>query len=374
MEDLPFEQQLAWAQAQMTVTRAVCAVLPDMGDVRLAYSGHLSLNIIPALAAFLEHGAQLFLTTCNPSTVRDTVVAYLKRQGAEAHAWKDMPPTAYRTGIEKALAWQPTHTCEMGADLTAGAQAMEVTSIRAALEATGSGISRLSNQALSFPVFNWDDLPVKEGLHNRHMVGLTTWNTFFERTWLSLHGKRVVVVGYGLVGQGVADAARAFGGVVTVVEKEASRRLQARYAGWSTATLADVAHEADVVVAATGVPGVIDAGTLARLKPGCFLINVGHTPDEIDLTTLSKRREVLPHVEACAVGEHDVYLLAGGSMANLTAGRGDSLNAFDVTSAVMVAGVGFIVSEAEGWTPAVHPLPEAVWRQVAVHATTLEGW
>jgi len=34
------------------------------------------------------------------------------------------------------------------------------------------------------------------------MVGLTTWTMFFERTWLSLHGKRVVVVGYGLVGQG----------------------------------------------------------------------------------------------------------------------------------------------------------------------------
>ena len=26
--------------------------------------------------------------------------------------------------------------------------------------------------------FNWDDLPVKEGLHNRHMVGLTAWHTF----------------------------------------------------------------------------------------------------------------------------------------------------------------------------------------------------
>jgi len=120
-------------------------------------------------------------------------------------------------------------------------------------------------------------------------------------------------------------------------------------------------------------PGVVDAGTMALLKPGCFLINVGHTADEIDLSALPERRAVLPFVEACRVGDHEVYLLAGGSMANLTAGHGDSLNAFDITSAVMVAGVGFIATVDEAWPNAVHPLPEAVWRRVAEHAVNLEG-
>ncbi len=374
MEDLPFEQQMAWAEAQMPVTRAVCAQLPDLSEVRLAYSGHLSLNITPALASFLERGARLFLTTCNPSTVRDVVVDYLTDRGAGAHAWKDMPPEAYREGIGKALAWQPTHTCEMGADLSVAAHAAGTTSVRAALEATGSGINRLPGLALRYPVFNWDDLPIKEGLHNRHMVGLTTWNMFFERTWLSLHGKRVVVVGYGLVGQGVAASAKAFGGVVGVVEPDAARRLQARYDGWHTAALPDLAPLADVIVTATGVPGVIDAETIARLKPGCFLINVGHTDDEIDLSALPDRRPVLPHVDACRAGAHEIYLMAGGSMANLTAGHGDSLNAFDVTSAVMAAGVGFIATLDDGWANAVHPLPEAVWQRVAEKAVNEEGW
>ncbi len=374
MHDLPFEQQMAWAEAQMPVTRAVCAQLPDLRDVRLAYSGHLSLNITLALVSFLERGARLFLTTCNPFTVRDAVVEYLKDRGAEAHAWKDMPPKAYRAGIEKALAWQPTHTCEMGADLSVAAHAAGTTSIQAALEATGSGINRLPGLALRYPVFNWDDLPIKEGLHNRHMVGLTTWNMFFERTWLSLHGKRVVVVGYGLVGQGVAASAKAFGGVVSVVEQDATRRVQARYDGWHTATLHYLAPLADVVVAATGVPGVIDAEIIARLKPGCFLINVGHTADEIDLAALAQRRAVLPHVEACRVGDHEIYLMAGGAMANLTAGHGDSLNAFDVTSALMTAGIGFIATLDEARPNAVQPLPEAVWQSVAEQAIGLEGW
>ncbi len=78
----------------------------------------------------------------------------------------------------------------------------------------GSGSHRLGRQSAGdiqpgYPIFNWDDLPVKEGLHNRHMVGLTAWHTFFQTTHLTLHEKKVLVIGYGLVGQGVAAAAKA---------------------------------------------------------------------------------------------------------------------------------------------------------------------
>jgi len=33
------------------------------------------------------------------------------------------------------------------------------------------------------------------GLHNRHMVGLTAWQTFFQTTHLTLHEKKVLVIG-----------------------------------------------------------------------------------------------------------------------------------------------------------------------------------
>ncbi len=374
MAEATYDQMRAWVETQMTLTRSACERLGDLSHVRLAYSGHLSPNIVPALAGILGRGAALFLTTCNPTTVRDEVVEHLRTQGAEGHAWRNMPTEERRRAVQQALAWGPTHTCEMGADLTVAAQELEVSSIQAALEATGSGIDRLAATDLRYPVFNWDDLPIKEGLHNRHMVGLTTWQAFFDRTRLSLHGKRVVVVGYGSVGQGLAASAKAFGGVVGVAERDPARRLLARYAGWPTAELAELAPEADVVVTATGASGVIDGEIISRLKAGCFLINVGHVANEIELSALGERREVLPFVEACRVGEREIYLLAGGSMANLTAGHGDSLNAFDITSAVMVAGVGFIAGVADDWPRAVQPLPEAVWRQAAENAVQGEGW
>ncbi len=372
MHEATFEQQLAWTRSQMRQTQAACERLGDLSHVRLAYSGHLAINAVPALAGVLKRGARLFLTTCNPTTVRERVVEHLKTRGAEGYAWKDMPAGEYRRSAQQALAWDPTHTCEMGADLTVAAHAAGSPgghSIRAALEATGSGINRLADRSLRYPVFNWDDLPIKEGLHNRYMVGLTTWQTFFERTRLSLHGKRVVVVGYGLVGKGVAHAAKAFGGTISVVDLDPARRLEATYAGWHTAELEELAPTADVVATATGAAGVVSANVIARLKPGCFLLNVGHVGDEIEVSALPERRPVLPFVEACRVGGHEVFLLAGGSMANLTAGHGDSLNAFDVTSAAMVAGVGFIAGIDASWATEVHPLPAEVWRGVAETAS-----
>nr|VUD34281.1 adenosylhomocysteinase [Raoultella sp. NCTC 9187] len=59
-----------------------------------------------------------------------------------------------------------------GADITTLLhQRGGIGNIVAGLEATGSGVSRLGDIRRAIRFFNWDDLPVKEGLHNRHMVG-----------------------------------------------------------------------------------------------------------------------------------------------------------------------------------------------------------
>jgi adenosylhomocysteinase len=119
-----------------------------------------------------------------------------------------------------------------------------------------------------------------------------------------------------------------------------------------------------VIVTATGARSVMNANHLPLLKDGVFLLNVGHLPDEIEVAALRgyPSQEVLPYVEAIDLDARTVYLFAGGTMANLTAGHGDSLNAFDVTIAVMIAGIGYIASAGEEQPPGVHILPRAVWQ------------
>ncbi len=363
-----FQAELDWATLHMTRTRDALAALPDLSGVRLACNMHLDLKMAPLVAGLLDKGCEIFLTTCNPTTVQDDVVTYLVGKGAVAHAWRDMSDADWSESFNKALAWQPTHLCEMGADLTTRLHENDAsTTVKAGLEATGSGITRLGGVAPRYPIFNWDDLPVKEGLHNRHMVGLSAWQTFFQTTHLTLHEKTVVVIGYGLVGQGVAASAKAFGAQVQVAELDPARALQAKYDGWPVVSLDDAAKEADVLATATGAAGVVSARHLDRLKDGAFVLNVGHVAKEIDVAYLkanSTESLPMPYVNAYNLNGKTVFLLADGSMFNLTAGYGDSINAFDVTLAVMAAGIGFIVREGEQSENGLYLLPETAWKKV----------
>jgi len=118
----------------------------------------------------------------------------------------------------------------MGADATV-ATGGRLEGVRGGLEATGTGIKRLSSLDLAYPVFNWDEAPIKQGLHNRHPVGLMAMNTFLAVSGLSLYGKTVLVVGYDPVGRGAADAARHFGAVVEVCDTDPAASLAAAHRG-----------------------------------------------------------------------------------------------------------------------------------------------
>jgi len=167
---------------------------------------------------------------------------------------------------------------------------------------------------------------VKEGLHNRHMVGLTTWQTFFARTAPDLARKKGAVDRLWLVGQGWRSPLAAFGGTVMVM------RLTRR-------ALCKLPLTAGGVIArggfATGRCGRhrdrCSPGDFSRKfsisKDGVFLLNAGHRADEIDLVGLEclSTSVALPYVEEYILDGKSVFPLCRRAMANLTAGAGDSL-------------------------------------------------
>jgi len=362
---MSFTQDLAWNQRHMRRTQEVVAQLPDCQGKRLAISTHLDIKMVPFYEGYLKQGGQLFLTTCNPTTVRNEVVEYLVSLGAEASAWKNMTNKQWQESLHLALAWQPTHLCEFGAQLGELYHgAANSSGVLASLEGTGSGVSVLNKMALKHPVFNWDDLDAKEGLHNRHMVGLSAWQAFMERTHLSLHEKKVLIVGYGLVGQGCAASAKSFGGQVIVAENDPSRTLLAAYDGWHTTSLADGVAQADVIVTATGAAGVLNKAMLTKLKTGAFVMNVGHVSHEIRLDEMADYQisEVMPEIYEYRHGQHYFYALSNGAMFNLTAGYGDSLNAFDVSLALMASGVKHMFEASEQFENGLHILPDSAWK------------
>ncbi len=359
-----FIQELAWNNRHMVRTANVVAQLGDCTGKKMAVSTHLDIKMLAFYEGYLRQGGELFVTTCNPTTVRDEVVEYLVSLGAEANAHKNMSDKAWQQSLHDALDWQPYYLCEFGAQLGSIYHQGTGNSVIASLEGTGSGVSALKSMELKHPVFNWDDLDAKEGLHNRHMVGLTAWQAFMERTHLSLHEKKVLIIGYGLVGQGCAFSAKAFGGQVMVAERDPSRALQAAYDGWHCESLEDAITQADVVVTATGVAGVLSEQMLAKLKAGAFVMNVGHVSHEIRLDAMTDYQvsELMPEIFEYRHGDHFFYALSNGAMFNLTAGYGDSLNAFDVSLALMAAGVKHIIEQSEAFSAGMHMLPEKAWK------------
>ena len=375
LEDRDVGERLDWASRHLELSRWACESLPSLAGMRLAATVHIDVKFAVVALHLRRLGAEVFLAAASRHTTRDDVREALEEQGVLSHAWRGMAEAERLDGVAEALAWGPTHTCEMGADISVLAARTAHGGIVAGLEATQTGINRLSDVQPAYPLFNWDHVPIKAGLHNRYAVGRSTWMAFVNRTQLSLQGRRVLVVGFGPVGQGLADMARALGGDVVIADLDPVRRLTAQHGGWRTGDLDELLPTADVVATATGRQGVLGAERLALLPAGSFLVNAGHADDEIDLTALVQRVELVPYVESCRVGDKELYLFAGGAPANITAGVGDTLDSFDVTLAVLVRGIGHIAGHGATASAGVHDLPETAWLPVAERAsrTALSG-
>lgn len=358
--------ELVWLRRFTPATRASAAALPSLRGERLLVVCHLDLKMVPYFEALLAAGAQVWAHAANPATTRDGVAEHLRSLGVGVPARKDDPPGVHDAHLRAAVGAGPTLLSEMGAD-AAAATGGRLGTVRGGLEATGTGLGRLRELDLSYPVFDWDTVPIKQGLHNRHLVGLMAANTFLNVTGLSLYGKTVLVVGYGPVGRGAADAARFFGAAVEVCDPDPSARLAAAHLGFPTPTLEEGIARADVLFTATGRDGAVPAEALPSFKSGAFLANLGHTAAELPVEEL--RRNAVgarrPHVERCEVGGKILYLLADGAMFNLAAGPGDPYDTFDLVTALMLEATGFLAVEGVGYPPGVHPLPRAVQDRAA---------
>ena len=86
--------------------------------MRLAATVHVDVKLAVAALRLRELGAEVFLAAASPHTTRDDVRAALAERGIASHAWRGMSEEDRLGGVAKALDWGPTHTCEMGADIS----------------------------------------------------------------------------------------------------------------------------------------------------------------------------------------------------------------------------------------------------------------
>src|SRR4051794_15078170 len=148
------------------------------------------------------------------------------------------------------------------------------------------------------------------------------------------------------------------------------RALEARMEGFEVMPAVVAAERGDAFVTVTGSRGVLGARHFERMKDGAVLANAGHFDIEIDLEALRAAadgppREGLPMGGQYAGGGRKLNLLAGGGGVNLAARPGHPAAVMDMSFANQALAVELLVRPPGELAAGVHPVPEAVDREVA---------
>jgi adenosylhomocysteinase len=197
-------------------------------------------------------------------------------------------------------------------------------------EETTTGVHRLYEMqkagALLFPAINVNDSVTKSKFDNLYGCRHSLVDGLNRATDVMLAGKLCVVLGYGDVGKGCAQALRGQGARVVVTEVDPINALQATMEGYQVVRVEDVVETADVFVSATGNLDVITVEHMARMKDCAIVGNIGHFDNEIDMAGLkqaARRVNIKPQYDAFVFPDrHRVLVLAEGRLLNLGCATG----------------------------------------------------
>jgi adenosylhomocysteinase len=362
---------LAWHRYITPLTEHYAELVSqrDYRGKKLAYWGHITLtNMVPMMTALQQAGAEVVVGACNVDSTDDAAAAYIASQGITVYGWRGMTQADYDENMRLVRAFDADYLCDMGGELSI-AYLDRTPPVKGALEATMSGLNLLKGRDLPFPVFDWNSIPLKDRLENRFHVGDGVWPAFGHVTGLGLFGRRVLVIGYGPVGKGIAERARNLGAVVSVADLDAVRLLEARHHGCETVSLDEGLAHCEIIVTATGVEGTLREEHFRQMRPGAMLFNAGHSNREMDIDWLYQQpyQRLKAHIERVEIGDSFLFLLAKGSLLNLAAGGGPhGVDMFDHYTAVMLLGVAWMFDGIpETIPPGLQLFPAHLEREIA---------
>jgi len=204
--------------------------------------------------------------------------------------------------------------------------------VRGVSEETTTGVLRLYEMekagTLLFPAINVNNSVTKSKFDNLYGCRHSVIDGLNRATDVMLSGKMAVVLGYGDVGKGCAQALKGQGARVVVTEIDPICALQACMEGYTVARIDDVIDKADVFITATGNRDVITADHMARMKDKAVVANIGHFDNEIDMAGLAavpgiRKDEIKPQYHEWTFPDgHSVLILAEGRLMNLGCATG----------------------------------------------------
>ena len=328
-----------------------------------------------------EAGADVVVASPGPFFVQDDVAAALAERGVTVYASSENPSEEADREMERVLDRVAADKDAVLIDDRAGLTRLAHVTCRGVLprilgasEETTSGVAKLHAMALEgaleFPAIAANDARCKYLFDNRYGTGQSTLTAIMQNTNLMVGGKRLVVLGYGWCGKGIARYAAGLGARVVVCEVDPVRGLEAYSDGFEALPSLDAAEIGEVFVTATGSAGVLTSEHFERMRDGAILANAGAVDIEIDVDALragsTETREARRNVEEFVTADgRSLYLIGKGMVVNLTAGDGHPVEIMDLTFAIQALCARRLAREHTSMGKEVHLLPKEIDDEVA---------
>jgi adenosylhomocysteinase len=380
-------RRIDWARTNMPIVVSLAEEFRQsrpFENLKIGICLHVEAKTGVWVEALVAGGAEIFITGSPGSTQDDTAAALANMDNVRVFARSDETYDDHLAHCEYVLQSKPNLIADNGADLhhliySRNDYLHLGETLIGATEETTTGTTRLreSIKCRDFPTLSINDTLTKRIVENRFGVGSSVVDGLMRATNVMLHGKNIVVIGYGYCGAGVAQRLRGMGAHVTVVERDPLTLLEAHLEGFQTSLLEDCVSKAQVVITVTGYDDILKREHFEVMRSGVIVANAGHFASEIDVPALEdlseSKREIRNEItEYSLSGGRKLFLVSEGNLVNLSAGDGNPIEIMDLGLALQSLSLLHLVRDGGSLKNGVQRVPRDVERFVAERA--VEHW
>ncbi|MBK5268622.1 MAG: adenosylhomocysteinase [Acidimicrobiia bacterium] len=340
MGEQAMDGRMGFVSDHMPILRAIARRFSEerpFEGLTIAVRIHVEPKTGVLIRALVGGGARV-VAMGNKGTTDDLLAGYLRNLGIEVFGSRADDDVTIASNLHRLVAERPDLALDNGAEMIELLVEDNQSPLGATEETTSGAITLRGSLRgrVPFPVLVINDSPLKAIVENKHGVGQSVVESIRSATNLLLHRRRLVVLGYGWCGRGIAQYGRAAGADIVVIEPDSIKALEAAIDGYAVSTMEEEASLGDLFVSATGHAHVISVEDMERMKPNAVLANAGHFDNEIDVEGLRKvavpsdRGADITRYRFASGGSIDV--VAQGRMVNLavTGSRGNSIEIMDL--------------------------------------------
>jgi len=350
-----------------------------LANARIAGCVHMTIPTAILIETLVLLGAEVRWCSCNIFSTQNQAAAAIAASHVPVFAWQGETEEEYLWCIEKTLFgpnnWRPNLLIDDGGDLTKTVHEKFpelLKEICGVTEETTTGVYRLyemmRNHLLKIPAINVNDSITKSKFDNLYGIRESLLDGIKHATNTMIAGKTAVILGYGDVGKGCAEALKGLGAKIYIIEIDPICALQAAMEGYSVVDMAKATVEGDIFVTATGNFKVITHEHMLKMKDMAIVCNIGHFDIEIDIASLRKYRweNIKPQFDLVHLPNGKrLLVLAEGRLVNLGCASGHPNFVMSCSFTNQVLAQIELWQNKGKYAPKVYTLPKKLDEKVA---------